>query len=659
MPKPSELLAQARSQLQSGRLKQADASLRAILRKHPRDADALFGLSLVAQRKREPAEAIEFARRAADAAPDNAAYQASLGRLLASTGQLDEAETALCRAVELRADDAHARAMLGSVLLHQHKVDEAEAQFDGALAVDADHAQALAGKAEALVAHGDAAAAVECAKRAVALHPQDPRYRFCLGNALHICGRSDEALTHLMHAAQAAPKWVDLYVCIAAASRSAGRRERASEAARRAIDIDPNHPGGHFQLGGILLDDGRTGEARACFEQALRLEEHHAQSLAGLGRLLELEGELQQAYDLLRPAVTDAASEPQACLTLATVCRRLKRHDEADQILDIIIEEPTVAAPSRRQALLARAQLHESAGRYDEAFACATRGHDLVKDDAAAAAEPALVDDLIDVYSRNACRDLPRTAIDSTRPILIVGMPRSGTSLVEQILASHPDVYGAGELPDVQHLTRRLVHLTGDKTPYPRCVPLASPAHLDELAKRYVSRLESLAPDAQHVTDKMPHNVYHLGLIAQILPHVRVIHCMRHPLDTCISCYLNNLNHVTHAYALDLARLGQTYRAYHRLIQHWHDVLDLSILDIAYEDVVADQDRMTHVLLEFCGVPWDDACLRFHETRRMAGTLSYEQVRRPMYSSSVARYRHYEQHLGPLKEALGDVLRQG
>jgi hypothetical protein len=231
-------------------------------------------------------------------------------------------------------------------------------------------------------------------------------------------------------------------------------------------------------------------------------------------------------------------------------------------------------------------------------------------------------------------------------------MPRSGTSLVEQILSTHPGVYGAGELTAIDQFARHLGDATGDA--YPQSALHLDQATIDAAARQYLAALQDLAPSAIRVTDKMPGNFLHLGLIQLLFPGARVIHCRRDPLDTCLSCYFQQFNQ-GQTFSYDLSDLGHHYRQYQRLMRHWQSVISLPMLDVHYEDLVADQEAMSRKMLEFCGLDWTDECMRFYESKRYVATASYDQVRQPIYHKSVGRWRHYERYLGPLKTALGDL----
>ena len=248
----------------------------------------------------------------------------------------------------------------------------------------------------------------------------------------------------------------------------------------------------------------------------------------------------------------------------------------------------------------------------------------------------AQVDDIVSTYSPALLSRLRGTGCQSERPVFIVGMHRSGSSLVEQILASHPLVHGAGER---RHMARIAATL-GSET---------EPDRLEALGETYVGAL----PDhgATRVIDKTPGNFERLGLIRLILPKARIIHCHRDPLDSCLSCF-KTLFQEGNGYSYDLAELGHYYRSYQRLMDHWREVLPGDVLDVAYEDVVEDLETMARRLVEFCGLPWDDACLEFHETDRPVQTASAAQVRKPIYKTAVGRWRRYESHLNALMKAL-------
>jgi tetratricopeptide (TPR) repeat protein len=215
-------------------------------------------------------------------------------------------------------------------------------------------------------------------------------------------------------------------------------------------------------------------------------------------------------------------------------------------------------------------------------------------------------------------------------------------------------VFGAGELDEMSLIEIDLSAILGGQLPFPRSVESLTADHCDRLAQRYLDYIDNIASsDAQRVTDKMPTNFLRLGLITQLFPQARIIHCMRDPLDTCLSCYFQFFSE-SQSFTYDLANLGAYYRQYQRLMEHWRTVLSAPIMEVRYEDLVANQEGVSRALVDFCGLEWDDRCLRFHEMRRKVATASYDQVRQPMYNRSVGRWRHYESHLTALHQALNE-----
>lgn len=238
-------------------------------------------------------------------------------------------------------------------------------------------------------------------------------------------------------------------------------------------------------------------------------------------------------------------------------------------------------------------------------------------------------------------------------PVFVAGMLRSGTTLTEQIIASHPSAFGAGELLDVPHMARMLSFLVERPRPFPDLVADLSPKTVGLQARAYLRRLADLSDGAQRVTNKLPGNFAFLGLIALLFPNAPIVHTRRNAIDTCLSCYVVSFAQ-GHAYSNDLEDLGRYWRIYDSLMDHWRAVLPRPMLELDYEDMVAEPEATTRRLLEHCGLPWDDACLDFHRHKRPVLTASKMQVRKPIYQSSVERWRNYEAHLGPLIEALGD-----
>jgi len=456
---------------------------------------------------------------------------------------------------------------------------------------------------EALLNTGDLASAEECLRRSVKLEPYTAAAHASLGRALQLLGRVEEPLRCFAEALRLAP-------------------------------ADPNilTRAGHF-----LLEQGQLDDAEGCFRAALSRQATPG-AVAGLVSILERHGDVSGASDALTHYHQLLSTSIPLTLAAARVWRRQGRAAEAVPL----VEAALASRPGRetRAALLhALAALRDAVGETDAAFAAWGRANALRSLDFDAGAFSERVDAVIARWSADTLQRAPRATAVSERPVLIVGMPRSGTTLVEQILASHSGVHGAGELDHLPSLLSALPE------------PLTSEA-LDDVARAYLARL----PDAPRVTDKLPHNFLWLGEISRALPGARVIHCRRDPVDTCFSCYRQNF-HATHDYAASLEDLGAYWRSYDRLMAHWRAVSSepggLPMLEVDYEALVADPEGVSRTMATFVGLEWEPSMLRFHESGRVVNTASYAQVRQPIYRSSVGRADAYASHLTPLRAALG------
>ena len=390
-------------------------------------------------------------------------------------------------------------------------------------------------------------------------------------------------------------------------------------------------------------------------KRALELEPENINAISLYANVAIHTGDFKQAQHILRPILEKEINDVgpdhiNAVLAFSLISKDLGRQDEAIHLMEQILPKIT-AISSKRSLHFSLGKLYDATGGYDKAFSNYKQGNaskTLTFDPQRHAHE---VDAMIDVYSKKFMDSMPRATIRSDRPVFVVGMPRSGTSLVEQILASHPEVFGAGELTDIVQLPLSLHVILGTEQLYPQCLPQLTQDKMNAFTQHYLDKLASLSPDASRVIDKMPGNFMHLGFIELLFPDARIIHCMRDPIDTCLSCFFQDFSR-SHPYSYDLANLGAFYNGYRKIMQHWRNVLSIPMYEIQYEELVANQETKSRELVEFCGLEWDERCLNFHETKRFVGTASYDQVRKPMYKKSAGRWKNYEHHIDVLKNSL-------
>jgi len=432
------------------------------------------------------------------------------------------------------------------------------------------------------------------------------------------------------------------------------RLEEAATHMLRAAALRPDEPIAHLGLGEIRVFQGRFDEAIDHYDTVLRWDPEHAAAIAGKADGYEKSGRRDKARALLRPLV----ERRQENALQAIIQARLDLHDR-DYGAVVELVERHLERGDAEGYLLWHLYQHlgqalERTKRFDEAFAAYERGNGTVPTHFDPESWDQAIDGIIESFSPQRFADVPRATHGARDPIFVLGMPRSGSTLVETILDAHPDVAGAGELSSMQELINSITLDIGSNLPYPVCIEDLDQNDVDTIAGKYLDRLRAVGGQTNRIADKYLNNYLHLGMLAVLFPEARIIHCRRHPLDTCLSCFLTMLPPALHPYACGLGSMGVVYVAYERLMAHWRDVLKIPMLEVQYEALVADQESLTRQMIEYCGLDWDDRCLRFYEGKRPVLTASYDQVNRPIYSSSVGRYKNFEKHLGPLKATLAE-----
>ncbi|NCS73324.1 MAG: tetratricopeptide repeat protein [Deltaproteobacteria bacterium] len=610
--------ARAQALLQAGRWAEARALCEELSRQAPADAEVHYLLGSIAGQEQRLEAAVGHLRRAVELQPEAAVAHAGLGAALKGLGRLAEAEVAFRRVVALQPTYAEAALELAQILLQEGKAAEAESTFHVALRLQPRWHEALHGLGDCLMARAQLAPAIDAYRRALKADPNHVATRFRLGSALLALGNLEEAVDHLGRAAKVAPRVAEV--------------QRA--------------------LGVALAKLGRLPEARVAYQRALKECPEDVESRVGEALILDQERDWEGAYGKIAPLLEAGVEHPGVGSVLANICRHLQRCDEAVAYLERLRVKKGLRPEQRSEVCLALGKLYDRGGAFDEAFACFREGNQLRAYDFDAKAHIATTDQLIETFTRAFFDQAPRATVASEVPLFIIGTPRSGTSLVEQILASHPDAYGAGEIEDTGIFVQELVEGRYGKGGYPDCFHHLTSRTLDRLARRYLDHLAHLAPDALRVTDKMLQNYRNAGFNALLFPRARVVHIRRDPRDVAVSIYSNSFLESV-AFSGDLETIGIYCREYRRLMDHWREVLPLPMLEVEYEALVGEPERWIREIIAFAGLAWDDRCLHFHETRRTVATLSYDQVRQPMYKGSAGRWRNYERHLGPLLKALG------
>lgn len=448
------------------------------------------------------------------------------------------------------------------------------------------------------------------------------------------------------------PNDTQLLYMLGAAERMLGRTSEAREHLQKAIGLRLRDPGIYHELALTYKQDGRFAEAHRVFDKALQLHSDDPALRAAKAELLLSEGNPDAALAVIEPLLAQPSPHIALVMTFALLAGRVDRRAEAAGLLKLTLAATNPPPAVRADAMFRLGDLYDGMGEYDQAFAAyesANRAKAVRFDPDSFSALATL---MLQKWSPAALAGLPRATVKSERPVFIVGMPRSGTTLVEQILASHPAVFGAGELNGIPRLVHEWQGGLSGAISLLTDLEVMTQAVIDRAARGYLDELRAIAPaSAKRITDKMPLNGLHLGVIAHLFPSAHVIHCVRDPMDTCLSCYVHHFAG-SNPFAYNLEHLGRFYRDYERIMSHWKRVIARPMLEVRYEELVENPEEESRRMIDFIGLEWNEACLRFHENRRVVLTASQHQVRRPIYRSSIERWRAYEKFLGPLKTAL-------
>jgi len=582
-------------------------------------------------------------------APHDVDCHVVLSRLLRRSGNPAGAEGIARRALELRPDHAPALLELGAALQQQGQAAAAISHYQSAILRDAGLVEAHYLLANALRETGQPEAAAESYRKVLQLEPDHFAGLNNLGILLLNLDNGKAAIEHLEHAQRLQPGNVLTLTNLGEACTEVSRYEDALRYLRMALSLQPDSAIAQRALANALHHAGHLGEALDAYDRLATLQPASADAIIGKARIHERLGNYEASNRLLEPLL--AAGNRDAIPVFFDISKHPGQREKAAQLLETLLHQARLRSDSIASIHFQLGKYYDEIAEYEHAFEHYSQANSLTPANFDRRKLEQFVSDSIMTYTPDFVSRMPTARTRSRLPVFIVGMPRSGTSLVEQILASHPDVHGAGEL---QHLSRLVQQLATEfpGVPSPLFLRNLTQPQLDQAARQHLGALAGIGGSASRVTDKMPGNVRYVGLIRQLFPEAAVIHCARHPLDTCLSCYFANFGNVGHGYIYDLRTVGEYYLQYHRLMQHWESVFPDKILQVSYASLVQDQEAETRRLVEFCGLPWNDRCLAFHETDRTVFTLSYDQVRQPMYTRSLERWRHYERQLQPLRALL-------
>lgn len=554
----------------------------------------------------------------------------------------------------------------GDAALAQRKVAEAVMAFRKAVLLVPKDARGYERLANVLRRTGRFDEALRVAERGGSTVPDAPGLLVELGQCRRLLSRGDPVVP-IKRACELVPDRADYFTLLGEAYLETNRQMRpAATALKRALQLDPDNPQRMVRYASVLAMIGREAEAEKLLAKAQKRAPDAVEVWIATARYAQIMGRSDAARDAWRRVIALAPDSADAMTVLLA--------QFPDTVDDALRDRAAILAADEKTGLRNRRRLHFALYALDRhrndlesAFEHLAAGNRLRREELVARergygrpSRERYFTNIIETFTPAFFERTRGMGSPSDRPIFILGMPRSGTTLCEQILASHSRVFGAGELEGIRDIARLLPRaLARDGEPagaFPFAMDRLTPEIVRRFADYYLEQAARLSK-APRITDKMPSNYVHVGLIHLLFPNAKIVHCVRDAMDNCLSCYEQNFSHPT-SWSWDLEDIGHYYGQYRRLMAHWKSVLPVPMLEFSYEETVRDFETTARRLLDFCALDWEPACLDFHRTERPVLTASKGQVRRPIYSSSMGKWRMFERQLEPLRQAIAKAERE-
>jgi len=615
------------AQAESGNLEEARSQLKTLYKTNRKNLEIGLNLALLHRKLGEFQQAQVICQNLLKDYPNNPDVHHMYGSALQCLGSMDESISEYKTAIKLNPNLTETHYFLGNIYRQTGQLEASADSFKMAIKQKPDFYEALNNLGAVLVELHRAVEAREALERAQIISPHSPQLLCNMAGFYMLDNNLEKAQQYAMQALKAFPDFID------------------------ALEL----------LGKIHFQQSQYDDAINYYRKAYEISKND--ELPGyIGQILERRGEFTEARDLIQPLVESGNTNFAVLMTYSALSRKFNYQEEAIAVIEKAIESKTMDISSLSSLHSELGKQYDSLKNYDKAFNNYKKANDIertLNEEVKKLNETRLInntrpediDKWFDNYPQAFWKQLPESGNTSERPIFVVGMFRSGTTLCEQILSSHPDVAAAGELPDISALSygigggefhdqspASLIHTTSEQ--------------LSQAAEQYLNTLDTVSKESRMIVDKMPTNFFHVGLISKLFPNAHIIHMIRDPRDVCLSMYFQRFG-TQMTFTTDLEELADYHLAYQRVMRYWKQVLDIEILDVVYEELVANQEEITRKTLDFCGLEWNGQCLNFHRSKRDVNTPSYDQVRKPLYSKSVARWKRYEKYLGPLLNKLG------
>ncbi len=650
-----KILQEAVSFHQTGNLQKAETLYLSILKKYPNHPHAMYFLGVIAHQVGKDDLAIARYEETLAIKPDYAEAYCSLGNTLQTLGRGEEAIEHYEKALVIKPDFAEAYYSLGYALQVLGRGEEAIDHYEKALAIKPDYVEANINLGNTLLTLGLGEEAIEHYEKALAIKPDFAGAHINLGNVLQSLGRWEEAIDHYEQALAIKPDFAGAYYNLGNVLQSLGRGEEAIDHFEKALAIKPDYVDAHNNLGNALQALGRMKESIVCYEQALAIKPDFAEAHDNLGLAFQQLGRENDAFDRYEQALAIKPDFAKAYHHLSVIDPKL----EQVPIIEHLLTSPTINEEDAMFCHFALGNIYNNRKSFTKAFKNYQKANDLKRKTLTYDSHnhSVFVDKLISAYSKSYFQEKIAYGSGSQLPVFIVGMPRSGTTLVEQIISNHSQVHGAGELLAIALIEKTIAKQFDAASPCPECLSLLNDSDISGYYTEYLKEIGRYSQDATRITDKMPDNFLRLGLIKTLFPKAHIIHCKRNALDTCMSIYNNYFMYISgNEYSCDLNEIGQYYLDYERLMKHWDSLFSSEIFEVQYEELVTNQETVSRQLIAYLGLEWDEKCLDFHKNKRAVRTISNLQVRQPIYRNSINRWKQYEEHLDPLIAILQHLI---
>lgn len=650
-----QMFAAAQQAEKSGQLLPAERLYTDILKDAPQAIEARNALAILFINSNRHAEAAKQFKLILKDIPNHANTHFNLANAYYSQDLLDEAVKHYLLAIQFDPNMKDAYIHLGITYRKQKSPEMAIPLFKKALDIDKKNAFAFFQLGSAYEDIGDLPRSLECLEAATGLDPNNSNYRIGFGLVLAKAELTYEATEQLYKACYANPNDVEAFCILANDLNQKHRYDDAVEALNRAKTLTPDNPEVFDLFGSAYLGMSDTDAALKSYEFSLQLSPNRIASLHGIGQVHQELGNIESGLEIAKKLISLDSTSPLGYL-LSSRLSKAKEGDEIASQLVSLLEHQELSEENIIAIHFALGKTYDDLKQHAAAFEYYSIGNALVnkKQHYTKAWDTKRFDDLMNVYTTNFFKSHQGIGVSDSSPIFIIGMPRSGTTLTEQIISSHPDVIGAGEVSFWSGAYTALPIRLSSTNPYPECMSEINAEVAHSIAEKYLETLRKIAgpqTNPKHITDKLPHNFMQLGLIALLFPNAKIIHTRRDPIDTCLSIYFQNFAG-DHRYAYDLENLGHHYLQYQRLMAHWHKVLPVNIFDVDYEETISNPEDVSRALINHIGLDWNDACLAPHKLERSVKTASHWQVRQPIYKTSVQRWKAYEPYLEKLITSL-------